>query len=269
MIGLSGGKDSYSLLDLLLSRRRCLPIDFELQACHVQAIDMNYRADINFMQQYCNQHNVPLHLQTIEVQYNPEGRKPACFICSWKRRKMLFDTAKRHGCNKLALGHNLDDTIETLLMNMINHGSICAIPPSLSMFGGEITMIRPLSTCHNSELRRYAQARAFPNEMQKCDFENNTLRADIKQLIHTMTEINRDARDNLYRSTQNIFFEYLPPTKNLNGHVLHNDLNINHLKDSLRINPQSNPKDGTAHDQAHALEQNGGNACPARKSTST
>lgn len=210
MVGLSGGKDSYSLLDVLVSRRRCLPIKFELHACHIQASDMDYRADTNFMRKYCEQNLVTFHQKEIEVQYNPNDRKPACFICSWKRRKMLFATTKENGCNKLALGHHLDDTIETLLMNMINHSSICAIPPNLSMFNGEIQLIRPLTTCLEKEMKRYAQAREFPSELRKCLYENDTHRTEVKELIRKMEKINRDARQNLYRSTQNIMHEYIP-----------------------------------------------------------
>lgn len=143
MVGLSGGKDSYSLLDLLISRRKALPIDFQLHACHVMAADMNYRADIDYMKKNCAKNNVTFHLKEITVEYNPNDRKPACFICSWKRRKMLFRATRENGCNKLALGHHLDDAIETLLMNMINHSSISSIPPNLSMFNGDIKLIRP------------------------------------------------------------------------------------------------------------------------------
>lgn len=210
MVGLSGGKDSYSLLDVLVSRRQCLPINFNLHACHVQANDMDYRADIEFMQNYCAQHNVTFHLKEITAEYNPNDRKPACFICSWKRRKMLFATTKESGCNKLALGHHLDDTVETLLMNMINHSSICSIPPSLSMFEGEVKLIRPLTTCLEKEMKKYAMVREFPSEIAKCRYENDTHRAAVKDLIRDMEKINRDARQNLYRSTQNILSEYIP-----------------------------------------------------------
>ena len=132
MVGLSGGKDSYSLLDLLISRRNNLPIKFEIHACHIMATDMDYKADISFMKNICQDNNVNFHLKEITVDYNPNNRKPACFICSWKRRKMLFSTTRENNCNKLALGHHLDDAIETLLMNMINHSSISSIPPILS-----------------------------------------------------------------------------------------------------------------------------------------
>lgn len=209
MVGLSGGKDSYALLDLLVNRRRVMPIRFELHACHVQAIDMNYRADIEFMEQYCQMNDVKLHLSQITVDYNPNDRKPACFICSWKRRKMLFTITRQAGCNKLALGHHLDDAIETLLLNMINHSSISSIPPKLSMFNGEIFLIRPLTTCLNKELERYIQIKSFPTEKVKCQYDKDTHRNTVRELIHHMEQINRDARENIYRSMQNIFDEYI------------------------------------------------------------
>jgi len=215
MVGLSGGKDSFSLLDLLISRRRVLPIDFELHACHVMAADMDYRADIGFMQQVCSKNQVTLHLREITVEYNPSDRKPACFICSWKRRKMLFTTTREFGCNKLALGHHLDDAIETLLMNMINHSSISSLPPILSMFDGDINLIRPLSICLNRELELYASVKKFPCEIKKCIYEKDTHRESIRQIIAEMEKINRDARKNIYTSMQNIFDEYIVKKPNL------------------------------------------------------
>lgn len=210
MVGLSGGKDSYSLLSLLISRRNALHLNFELHACHVMATDMEYCADTHHMQRICNASNVPLHLREIAVEYTPHRRKPACFICSWKRRKMLFATARELGCNKLALGHHLDDAVETLLMNMVNHASISSIPPTLSMFGGEIQLIRPLLLCLNSELEQYALAKQLPCEIRRCRYEKATHRSSMAELILGMEKINRDARKNIYRSMQNIFEEYLP-----------------------------------------------------------
>lgn len=209
MVGLSGGKDSYSLLDLLISRRKSLPINFELHACHVMATDMEYRADIDYMQKVCKENKVNFHLKEITVEYNPNDRKPACFICSWKRRKMLFSTTHEFNCNKLALGHHLDDAIETLLMNMVNHSSISSIPPTLAMFGGEIKLIRPLSLCLDNEMKKYALAKVFPNEIHKCHYEKDTHRDSIRKLICEMEKINKDARKNIYNSMQNIFSEYL------------------------------------------------------------
>ncbi|KAB2868355.1 MAG: tRNA 2-thiocytidine(32) synthetase TtcA [Bacteroidales bacterium] len=209
MVGLSGGKDSYSLLDLLISRRNNLPIKFEIHACHIMATDMDYKADISFMKNICQDNNVNFLLKEITVDYNPNNRKPACFICSWKRRKMLFSTTRENNCNKLALGHHLDDAIETLLMNMINHSSISSIPPILSMFNGDIKLIRPLSTCKDNELEKYAAIKKFPTELKKCIYEKDTHRNSIRQIIQNMELINKDARQNIYNSMQNIIDEYI------------------------------------------------------------
>ena len=214
MVGLSGGKDSYSLLDLLISRRNNLPIKFEIHACHIMATDMDYKADISFMKNICQDNNVNFHLKEITVDYNPNNRKPACFICSWKRRKMLFSTTRENNCNKLALGHHLDDAIETLLMNMINHSSISSIPPILSMLNGDIKLIRPLSTCKDNELEKYAAIKEFPTEIKKCIYEKDTHRNSIRELINNMELINKDARQNIYNSMQNIIDEYIIKRQN-------------------------------------------------------
>lgn len=209
MVGISGGKDSYALLDLLVNRRKALPFKFELHACHVQATDMTYRADLEFIKHYCRENDIAFHLREITVEYKPNDRKPACFICSWKRRKMLFTTTRELGCNKLALGHHLDDAIETLLLNMINHSSISSIPPKLSMFNGEIYLIRPLTTCLDKELEKYSMLKGLPAEKELCQYNKDTHRTTVRELIQHMEKINRDARENIYRSMQNIFDDYI------------------------------------------------------------
>ncbi|HDP54752.1 MAG TPA: tRNA 2-thiocytidine(32) synthetase TtcA, partial [Bacteroidetes bacterium] len=87
---------------------------------------------------YCELNNISLHFKQIVADCKPSDRQPACFICSWKRRKELFSIAKERGCNKLVFGHHLYDAVETLLLKMIHHSSISSIPPKLSMFEGEL-----------------------------------------------------------------------------------------------------------------------------------
>ena len=109
LVGISGGKDSFALLDILVNLNKILPEKFRIVACHVEAKDMSYQADVAFMRSYCNENGVELHFKEIVVDYDPQKRQPACFICSWKRRKELFKLAREKQCSKLALGHHLDD----------------------------------------------------------------------------------------------------------------------------------------------------------------
>lgn len=209
LVGISGGKDSYSLLDLLVSRRRVLPIQFDIEACHVVATDMDYKADTAFMSSYCQAHGIPLHLVGIQVDYNPNQRKPACFVCSWKRRKALFNLSKSIGCNKLALGHHLDDAIETLMLNMVNHSSISSLPPALSMFGGRLHLIRPLILLTNTELEAYSKELGFPSEIELCTYYDDSQRAAVRKLIDGFALLNKSARTNIFSSMGNICNDYI------------------------------------------------------------
>lgn len=209
MVGLSGGKDSFALLDLLVHLRKSIPEKFTIEGCHIKAVDMLYKADEEFMISYCQANNIPLHFREIRVDYKTEGKKPACFVCSWHRRKALFAIARERKCNKLALGHHLDDAVETLLLNMIHHSSISSIPPKLSMFEGELEIIRPLINVHDNELAKYADSMEFPSEIDKCPYEDKTNREEVRNLILLAQELNRSARENIFRSMANIYPEYI------------------------------------------------------------
>jgi tRNA(Ile)-lysidine synthase TilS/MesJ len=220
MVGISGGKDSFALLDLLVNLKRSLPIKFNIEACHVRASDMPYKADEDYMVEYCREHNVTLHFKQIVVDYDSNGTKPACFICSWKRRKELFAIARERKCMKLAFGHHLDDAVETLLMNMIHHSSISSIPPKLSIFGGEMFIIRPLILAHDSELVSYNEIKAFPDEISLCPHEDRTNREKVRALIREADKLNKSTRENIFRSMGNIHKEYIvPPLKKQNPQI--------------------------------------------------
>ena len=210
MVGLSGGKDSYSLLEILTDRRRTLPFNFDLVACHIVAKDMGYEADLDFMQQLCTNLDVKLIVDEIEVGYTENSDKPACFVCSYKRRSRLFTLAQEHQCNKLALGHHLDDAIETLLLNMVFHSTISSMPQSLSMCDGNVTAIRPLSMVMDKELEEYAQLREFPKEKKLCPYATDTHRTTMRNIIDDIEKVYKDARISLYRSMSNINQDYLP-----------------------------------------------------------
>jgi tRNA(Ile)-lysidine synthase TilS/MesJ len=142
-----------------------------------------------------------------------EGNNNPCFVCSWNRRKALFEAARELGYNKLALGHHLDDTIETLLMNMAFQSSISAMPPQLPMFGGELKIIRPLILLLEDEVKQFAVIRNFRKEIKLCTFEKDSKRKDIKKLIAQLAELNPQIRSNIFASMTNIQSGYLPADK--------------------------------------------------------
>ena len=209
MVGLSGGKDSLALLDLLYRLQKSLPVKYELMACHVVATDMDYEVDRIFLDDFCQSRGVPLYYEDITVEYLAEQKKSACFVCSWKRRTALFDLRHKLGFNKLALGHHRDDAIATLLMNMVHHASISAIPPSLSMFGGDMHLIRPLILAPEALILEYTTAKGYTREKKVCPYYNQSDRDGIKSLVAQMLHFNKDAQTNVFRAMQNIYPDYI------------------------------------------------------------
>ena len=165
-LALSGGKDSLVMVETVASRRKRLPIKYDVVAVHIHIKNIGYETDLDFLNNFCDELNVPLHIIETEADLNRDKNKSICFICSWLRRKELFDYVKKNQCNKLAFGHHRDDAIETLLMNMISNSSISSMPPSLSMFGGEFDLIRPLILLAEEEIREYAKLRDYPSQVK-------------------------------------------------------------------------------------------------------
>jgi len=213
LVGLSGGKDSMILLEALADRKKHIPVSFELYAIHVSAINVGYKVDTDYLVGFCNELNVKLFLEETEVDFTRKPEKQPCFICSWARRKKIFEKAKEINCNKIALGHHFDDAIKTMLMNMIYHGSYSSLPQKLSMFGGHTSLIRPLLMVPEKELALYASLREFKEHEKSCPYEDSTKRYDMENLLEFLEKLNKDARKNLFRSMDNIYSEYLPRRK--------------------------------------------------------
>ena len=206
---LSGGKDSYAMLESLAVRRKYIPIHYDILAVHVEVENVPYRVNLDFMKSFCDELNVSLISRKITIDFK-EREKSTCFVCSWHRRKELFGIAAEHKCNRLAFGHHMDDIIETLLMNMVFNGSISTMPPKISMFGGEFDIIRPLALVTERELARYGRIRGIPDPVQACQFGASSRRSDMKRIISEMEKLYRKARRNIYHSMMNIREEYLP-----------------------------------------------------------
>lgn len=213
LVGLSGGKDSMILLESLADRKKHLPVSFELFAIHVTAKNVGYKADADYISDFCREINVLLYLEEIEIDLTQNPEKPVCFICSWERRKKIFAKSKELNCNKIALGHHNDDAIQTMLMNMIYHGSYSSLPQKLQMFGGRTCLIRPLLMITEKELLNYASLRGFKEHEKVCPYEDLTTRSDIKNLLESMEKLNKDARKNLFRAMDSIHPDYLPKKK--------------------------------------------------------
>ena len=124
MIGLSGGKDSLALVEFLARKRRAKKPNFSLVAVHISMDNIPYQAEIEYLREYCQSFEVEFLHDTTSFDPSTDKRKTPCFLCSWTRRKRMFALAKELNCNKIALGHHLDDMLHTLLMNQIGRAHV-------------------------------------------------------------------------------------------------------------------------------------------------
>ena len=211
-VALSGGKDSMVMLETLALRKKHLPIDYSLTAIHVDIVEIPYLADNDILADLCAKLDVPLIHKTLSIDIE-NSKESICFLCSRARRKELFETALDRGCRKIALGHHMEDALETLLLNMTYNGAISSMPPKLSMFNGDIEIIRPLIQLTERDIQYYARVRNFMGELSKCPHAEDTKRHDIKKIINELQSLHKHAKQSMFKSMSNIHEQYLPPHK--------------------------------------------------------
>ena len=186
MVCLSGGKDSYALLDILLSLRERAPIDFDIVAVNLDQKQPGFPADV--LPAYLRTRGVPFHIEnqdtySIVKKLVPEGQT-MCSLCSRLRRGILYRVAGELGATKIALGHHRDDIVVTLLMNMFFGGRMKGMPPKLASDDGRHVVIRPLAYVAETDLERWAAHRQFPIiPCTLCGSQDNLQRVQIKAMI--------------------------------------------------------------------------------------
>jgi tRNA 2-thiocytidine biosynthesis protein TtcA len=216
MVCLSGGKDSYTMLDMLLSLQRSAPISFNLVAVNLDQKQPGFP-----------EHVLPTYLSELGVEYRiveedtysivkrvvPEG-KTTCGLCSRLRRGILYRVADELGATKIALGHHRDDILETLFLNMFYGGKLKAMPPKLVSDDGRHMVIRPLAYAREKDIARYAKARGFPIiPCNLCGSQENLQRVAVGQMLEDWDRRFPGRIETMFRSLQNVVPSHLADPK--------------------------------------------------------
>ncbi|MCC8154847.1 MAG: adenine nucleotide alpha hydrolase family protein [Tannerellaceae bacterium] len=210
LIGLSGGKDSLALVELLGRRSKIFSPRFSLVVAHIIMRNIPYRSDLEYLKSFTDRYDIPFIVHETSFDASTDNRKSPCFLCSWTRRKAMFDLAKQYNCNKIALGHHQDDLIQTMLMNLIHQGAFGTMPPRLKMDKFDMEIIRPLCLVEEKELITIAEWQKYRKQIKNCPYESGSSRSEMKDIIAKMEEINPLARYSLWGSMSNIQTTYLP-----------------------------------------------------------
>lgn len=194
----SGGKDSFTMLHILTTRKKWVPVDYEIFPVYVKMnMPCNTKLDEHYIKETCANLGYNLIIKSLKI---PEAQKSPCFWCSWNRRKVLFDTCDELGCNKIALGHHKDDITETLLLNLFYHGEFSTMPPKLDFFKGKLKLIRPIAYLEEQQTTRYSIEHGF--NASTCDqiYADKSKRVMVKKILSGLKREIPGVKSNLFNS---------------------------------------------------------------------
>lgn len=207
MVCLSGGKDSYAMLDMLLSLQRSAPVEFEILAVNLDQKQPGFPEHI--LPDYLAGIGVPFHVieqdtYSVVKRVIPEG-KTTCGLCSRMRRGALYEYAHEHGYNKIALGHHKDDIVETFFLNLFHGGTTAAMPPKLQSNDGRNVVIRPLAYCRERDLATLAAQREYPIiPCNLCGSQDNLQRQSIKSMLREWEKQHPKRVESIFAALQNV-----------------------------------------------------------------
>ena len=245
MVCLSGGKDSYTMLDILLELRKAAPINFEIIAVNLDQKQPDFP-----------EHILPEYLQKLGVHYHiveedtysivqekiPEG-KTTCSLCSRLRRGILYRTAKEFGATKIALGHHRDDLLATMMLNMFFGGKLKSMPAKLVSDSGEHVVIRPLAYCKEKEIEAYAKFKAFPIiPCNLCGSQPNLQRQIIKNMLNEWETQFPDRLETMFTAMQNVVPSHLADTELFDFKAINKDSGIIDGGDIAFDKPELHPQ---------------------------
>lgn len=202
LIGLSGGKDSLCLVELLSKRQEIRKPSFTVDALHIRMENIKYESDEAYLRDFCENRGVRFHCVTTGFDSSTDNRKSPCFLCSWNRRKQIFVMAQRLGCNKIALGHHMDDIIHTAMMNLYFQGSFSTMPVCLRMRKMPITIIRPLCLEAEEDLRIFADNKGYEKQVKLCPYETDSHRTSMREFFKKIEMMNNEARYSVWNALE-------------------------------------------------------------------
>lgn len=212
LVGASGGKDSTALLISLYDRLGKFGAPFELAALHIQS-DFGDKAPRDFIKSLEPSINIPFYYLDVGIQGRlKENRRLNCYWCSSQRRTELIRFARENGFNKIALGHHLDDIIETLLMNMVYKGEFSGMPPMVPYEKYPVSVIRPLCYCEEQEIEAFVRDLGLVCPSCNCGISSNSNRIHIRKQIEALTMGKSTLKQNIFESMGNIQMDYLLKT---------------------------------------------------------
>jgi len=241
MVCLSGGKDSYTMLEILLNLQASAPIKFELVAVNLDQKQPGFPEDI--LPEYLASIGVPYHIieedtYSIVKDKVPEG-KTTCSLCSRLRRGIIYSWAQENNCTKIALGHHREDIMETLFLNMFFGGKLKSMPPKLLSDDGKNTVIRPLAYCKESDVTKFAEIKAFPIiPCNLCGSQENLQRKHIKQMLKTWENQFPGRIENIFRSISNVAPSHLMDKALFPFEDLTNAMQVKREEDTLFDEPE-------------------------------
>jgi tRNA 2-thiocytidine biosynthesis protein TtcA len=210
IVGVSGGADSLTMMWMLVERLPRIPINFELFPVYV---DPGFEGGFSeSLKTYTADIGLSLRVELTDygiLGHSTVNRENPCFLCSRLRRKRLFEIADELGCNKLALGHNKDDIIETFFLNICYAGEISTMVPCQTFFQEKFTVIRPLAYADENLIRAFAGEQRFPEFVNPCPSAKHSKRQEIKAVLNQLYRSNKKIKGNIFRAMSRVKLDYL------------------------------------------------------------
>ena len=211
LAGISGGKDSLALCLALKARLKWVPIRYELAALFIDWKEYPAGEEERAaLEGFFGDLEIPLRRVCASI-FPPHSEEPfSCYICSQNRKRLLFQEASRLGISKVLLGHNLDDMVQTTLLNLFFQGEFSTMMPVQDFFGGRIKILRPMCEVLESDVLRFARRFDLPVLSTRCPNKETNQRELLKEILRSLQRVDRRVRQNIYRAPWHINYQYLP-----------------------------------------------------------